>query len=211
MTVLEKVSCSRTGTWPVEPFPGGCRRQLVDTTPTSQPHFLVQYQGREDEVYMRNQHCYLTTPRHHHRRTSLQQLDVGRWHACRGLCLFVWFLAYNSKILTSPPILGWKWEFLCFVLCFATQLARQLDYIKNAHRWRAVMRKPGSAWLKGTPAISCHMFICVVVCACSRHALEKVFVYIFCDDYERATAWLFHLGESQNYCASHLSSRRSDW
>jgi len=40
---LEKVLCSRTGTWPVEPLWGGCRRHLADTTPPSQPHFLVQY------------------------------------------------------------------------------------------------------------------------------------------------------------------------
>jgi len=28
--------------------------------------------------------------------------------------------------------------------------------------------------------------------------------------HERATAWLFHVGASQNYCVGHLSSRRSD-
>jgi len=42
-TVLEKVSYSRTGTWPVEPLRGGCRKQLADTQPPLQPHFLVQY------------------------------------------------------------------------------------------------------------------------------------------------------------------------
>ena len=41
--VLENVSCSRTGTWPVEPLRGGCRKQLADTQPPLQPHFPVQY------------------------------------------------------------------------------------------------------------------------------------------------------------------------
>ena len=40
---LEKVSCSRTGTRPVEPLRGGCRKQLADMQPALQPHFLVKY------------------------------------------------------------------------------------------------------------------------------------------------------------------------
>ena len=28
-----------------------------------------------------------------------------------------------------------------------------MNYIRNAHRWCAVIRKPGSAWLEGTPGM----------------------------------------------------------
>jgi len=37
-----------------------------------------------------------------------------------------------------------------------------------------------------------------------------LFFRSFVTCHERATAWLFHVGASQNYCVSHLSSRRSD-
>jgi len=33
------------GTWPVEPFHGGCSRLQADMTEHLQPHFLVQYNG----------------------------------------------------------------------------------------------------------------------------------------------------------------------
>jgi len=39
--------------------------------------------------------------------------------------------------------------------------------------------------------------------------LKCYFLRSFVTCHERATAWLFHVGARQNYCVSHLSSRRS--
>jgi len=52
-------------------------------------------------------------------------------------------------------------------------------------------------------------------CACRRPRLlqmgfKMLFFRSFVKCHERATAWLFHVGASQNYCVSHLSSRLSD-
>jgi len=52
-------------------------------------------------------------------------------------------------------------------------------------------------------------------CAWGRpRLLQTVFKMLFFRSFvtchERGTAWLFHVRASQNYCASHLSSRRSD-
>jgi len=55
---------------------------------------------------------------------------------------------------------------------------------------------------------SCHMFICIVVCACSRHALD--FEILFFTSFFKIKFYyrhLFHVGASQNYC---VSSRGSD-
>jgi len=41
--------------------------------------------------------------------------------------------------------------------------------------------------------------------------LKIYFFRIFVTCHERATACLFHVGASQNYCVRHLSSRRSDY
>jgi len=35
----------------------------------------------------------------------------------------------------------------------ATQKALPSNYSRDAHRWFVVIRKPGSAWLEGTPAM----------------------------------------------------------
>jgi len=93
---------------------------------------------------------------------------------------FSFFLLWNPKILTSPPALGSKWtlwkyihssivalpavlpkvhhrpEPLFFVLfCFFNNTASAPITSGTPHRWGAVtwIRKPGSAWLKGTPTM----------------------------------------------------------
>ena len=58
---------------------------------------------------------------------------------------------------------------------------------------------------------SCHMFVCIVICACSRHALD--FKMLFLRSFMTRKDYcvnIFNIGASQNYCVSHLSSRRSD-
>ena len=42
------------------------------------------------------------------------------------------------------------------------------------------------------------------------NGFKMLFFRSFVTCHERATAWLFHVGARQNYCVSHLSSRRSD-
>jgi len=54
------------------------------------------------------------------------------------------------------------------------------------------------------------MFVCIVVCACSRHVLDfNIFFSQLCEK-KGLLRDLFHVGAGQNYCESHLSSRRSD-
>ena len=55
----------------------------------------------------------------------------------------------RDPLEASPPVL--KGTFLCFV-CESTQLARRVH--KTHTDGGAVIRKPGSAWLEGTPAVS---------------------------------------------------------
>jgi hypothetical protein len=96
-TILENVSCSRKGTWPGEPLRGGCRRQLADTTPPSQPHFLIQYNRVFITMWLRLNHVlekiatvpfpcrYITVilaqtrPAHHMSCSPRQVLHL--WHA----------------------------------------------------------------------------------------------------------------------------------
>ena len=42
------------------------------------------------------------------------------------------------------------------------------------------------------------------------HGLKMFFFWSFVTCHERATAWPYHVGASQRYCVSHLSSRGSD-
>jgi len=69
---------------------------------------------------------------------------------------------------------------------------------------------PKVARLEGTPAIhvTC-LYVSWYVRVVDTHSILKY----YCLDlswHKRATTWLFHVGASQYYCLSHLSSRRSD-
>ena len=67
---------------------------------------------------------------------------------------------------TSDKNLGWQdshpppsqvWRFMSYItiifFCVLPPHSYRAYYIRNAHRWCAVTRKPRSAWLEGTPAI----------------------------------------------------------
>jgi len=69
---------------------------------------------------------------------------------------------------------------------------------------------PKVAQLEGTPAI--HV-TCLYTSWYVRVVDTDSILKCSCLDlsfHERSTAWLFHVGTSQYYCVSHLSSRRSD-
>ena len=106
-------------------------------------------------------------------------------------------------------IVHWIFWFLgqFFFWCFAaTHLARQL----NQERTQVVCsNKVARKHLaRRHSRNSCHMFVCMVVSACSRHALDWLMIaFITCNSslvplleglHESATAWLFHVGACQN-------------
>jgi len=72
------------------------------------------------------------------------------------------------------------------------------------------MDGPKVARLEGTPTIhvTC-LYTSWYVRVVDTHSILEY----YCIDlsfHERCTTWLFHVGASQYYCVSHLSSRRSD-
>jgi len=95
-----------------------------------------------------------------------------------SVCLFVgWVL--NPKIHTSPPVLGGttlcrsKVNFNVLYFCVLPSRSQHSNYIRNRHRWCVVIRKSGNAWPNRTTLPKCEpiIFVHIVVCACSRHAL----------------------------------------
>ena len=87
-------------------------------------------------------------------------------------------------------------------MCVLSPHSLRAHYIRNDYRWGAVIRKPESAWLEGTPAIhvTC-LYVSVYMRVVDTHSILKCNFYVF-RDYKRATAWLFQVGESESLCVA---------
>ena len=108
----------------------------------------------------------------------LQQLYYcHKWRLCNyctssQLDVLPFFLGRISNLITG--LSGWVF-FFWFGIHTASTPITSGAYIDGG----AVIRKPGSAWLEGTPTIhvTCLYISWYVVCACSRHALDFKFLF----------------------------------
>ena len=132
------------------------------------------------------------------------QKDVCSWfNYCKPL-----ESAINSCSLSRRPWESPRWRKVRFVF-FWFWINAQIT--SGTHTdGGAVIRKPRSAWLEGTPAIhvTC-LHVSWYVRVVDTHSILKCY-FLDLSWHERATAWIFHVEASQNYWMIHLSSRRSD-
>jgi len=97
---------------------------------------------------------------------------------------------------------------ISFFLCLSPHSSR-VNYSRNGYRWCVVIRKPGSAWLKGTPAIQVKcLYVSWYVREVDTHSISKYY-FLYLSDYERATAWLLQVKEIKKYCVTNSPWRRS--
>jgi len=121
--------------------------------------------------------------------------------------------APGTIFFEGNPLLPGSWlgNIFFFCWCFAdTQITRQLHQertqvvcgSKEAQKRLARIEQHSRNW-----HVEPIMYIGIVVCTCSRHAL--VFKMLLFRSVVRATAWPFHVRASQKYCMT--NSHRSRW